>query len=79
MLTACNQQRLRSVAFCCVSTGLFGYPSKDAAELALCTVQAWLSDPAHSDHSIDLVVFDVFTDEDEDWYNQLAPTLISAG
>jgi O-acetyl-ADP-ribose deacetylase (regulator of RNase III) len=35
---------LRSVCFCCVSTGIYGYPNGRAAEVAVETVTNWLKD-----------------------------------
>jgi O-acetyl-ADP-ribose deacetylase (regulator of RNase III) len=32
---------LRSICFCCISTGIFGYPNEQAAEIALTTVRQW--------------------------------------
>lgn len=59
---------LRSVAFCCISTGVFGYPPEQAAQTALKAVAAWLS--ARPD-ALDLVVFNVFRPEDLDLYRAL--------
>jgi O-acetyl-ADP-ribose deacetylase (regulator of RNase III) len=54
----------RSVAFCCISTGVFRFPQKIAAEIAVKTVKEFLS----SKNSITRVVFNVFTAEDERIY-----------
>lgn len=35
--------RLRSIVFCCISTGVFGFPQQEAAEIAVRTVRAWLA------------------------------------
>lgn len=43
VLELCRGQRIRTVAFCCISTGLFGYPSDRAAEVAVRTVRDWLN------------------------------------
>jgi O-acetyl-ADP-ribose deacetylase (regulator of RNase III) len=72
-LDACAARGLRSIAFCCVSTGLFNYPSEAACACALAAVRAWLEAPEH-EGKLDLVVFDVFTDEDAYYYQALAPT-----
>lgn len=48
------------MAFCCISTGLFGYPAAEAAEVALSAVRAWLDLGGR----MDCIVFDVFTDTD---------------
>ena len=58
---------LKSIAFCCVSTGAFGFPQQEAAEIAVQTVQAWLDR-----HGAEMaVVFNVFTDVDETAYRKL--------
>jgi O-acetyl-ADP-ribose deacetylase (regulator of RNase III) len=52
---------VRSVAFCSISTGVFGYPAARAARVAVRAVDAWFGE-----HPGDLeqIVFDVFTDRD---------------
>lgn len=57
----------RSIAFCCISTGVFGFPQKEAAEIAVATVREWL---ARNGESM-TVVFDVFGDADEALYRRL--------
>jgi len=66
VLDHCRQYGIRSVAFCCISTGLFGYPADRAAEVAVKTVRKWLDeDAARSVHpSLDLVVFNTFLQSD---------------
>lgn len=65
---------VRSVAFCCVSTGLFGFPKQRAAEIAIKTVQTWLQEHPGA---LDLVVFNVFLEEDDLIYKQLLfPSLV---
>ncbi len=58
---------LRSVAFCCVSTGEFHFPNQLAAEIAVQTVRDW---QRHSTHPIE-VIFNVFKDMDYQIYQQL--------
>ncbi len=58
---------LTSVAFCCISTGVFGFPQAPAAQVALDTVANWL---ATHNTSIERVVFNVFTDRDLAIYQQ---------
>ena len=60
---------LRSVAFCCLGTGLFNFPSALAAEIALEEGRVWQANHAGA---MDLVLFDVFTDADEDAYRKAA-------
>lgn len=55
---------LRSVAFPCISTGVFGYPIHDACDIAVSTVVEWLAiNPLP-----ELVTFCCFSDEDADIY-----------
>lgn len=56
---------VRTVAFCSISTGVFGYPKEEAAPVALRTVAEWLDE--HPD-ALDLVVFDVYGAADEAVY-----------
>lgn len=59
--------RLKSIAFCCISTGEFHFPQKKAAGIAVQTVQEFLE----SDERIEKVVFNVFKEEDYDIYKRL--------
>ncbi|MBQ3340096.1 MAG: protein-ADP-ribose hydrolase [Atopobiaceae bacterium] len=59
---------LRSVAFCCISTGIFGFPQVEAAQIAVRTVREWLD--AHEGSGV-TVVFNVFGDVDEAIYGSL--------
>ncbi|MEW2403894.1 protein-ADP-ribose hydrolase [Streptomyces sp. NPDC046862] len=52
---------IRSVAFCGISTGVFGYPRTSAARTALDTVADWLD--LHSER-FDRVIFNVYADDD---------------
>lgn len=67
-LDLCAGNGLRSVAFCCISTGVFRFPNQRAAELAVETVSSWLF--AHKGQ-IDRVIFNVFKDEDKAFYEEL--------
>lgn len=60
-----------SVAFCCISTGVFGFPAKDAARIAVDTTRAWLDDRESAGKEIPIIVFNVFRDSDEDIYKRL--------
>ena len=61
------QHHLKSIAFCCISTGEFHYPRKEAAEIALNAVSKWLA----SSGSEMKVIFNIFKDEDLDVYRKL--------
>ena len=58
---------LHSVAFCCISTGVFGYPPRAAAEVAVATVREFLQTKT----SIQKVIFNVFTTSDREIYTEL--------
>lgn len=60
-----------SVAFCCISTGVFGFPAKGAARIAVDTTRAWLDDRESTGKEIPIIVFNVFLDSDEDIYKRL--------
>ena len=62
------EQGLRSVAFCCIATGEFRFPNREAAEIAVRTVRDFLDRQAAS---IERVIFNVFKDLDKDLYRGL--------
>lgn len=57
---------LATLAFCCISTGVYGYPKEDACRLAVRTVREYLADTKSGLK----VIFDVFDDEDERLYER---------
>lgn len=65
-LNLAKQAGCHSIAFCCISTGVFGYPNREAAEVAIHTVRGWLAA-----NNFIKVVFNVFKDIDYDIYRQL--------
>ena len=56
---------IRSIAFCCISTGIFGYPQDLAAALAVREVGECLKENAGLK-----VIFNVYLDEDRKLYEQ---------
>ena len=68
VLKCCLKNNIRSVAFCCISTGEFHFPNDKAAEIALETVAAFLE--AHDD-CMERVIFNVFKDSDRMIYEKL--------
>ena len=70
-LELCAENSLKSVAFCCISTGVFRFPNRRAAEIAVETVTQWLS--VHRDQDL-RVIFNVFKDEDRELYRELLET-----
>ena len=67
-LDLCAENGLHSVAFCCISTGVFHFPNRRAAEIAVKTVSDWLEEHKGT---IDRVIFNVFKDEDKEYYDEL--------
>ncbi len=59
------KNNLKSIAFCCISTGVFGFPKKEAAEIAVNTVKEY-----QKEHEIE-VIFNVFKDSDKQIYREL--------
>jgi O-acetyl-ADP-ribose deacetylase (regulator of RNase III) len=48
---------IESVAFCAISTGVFGFPKEEATKIAINTVKAWLS---RNTQNIKQVIFNTF-------------------
>ncbi len=63
---------LHSIAFPGISTGVYGYPKKEAAQISLSTVKEWLED--NSGYDID-VTFVNFSEEDYIIYQKTAAEL----
>ncbi len=64
-LNLAEENGLQSIAFCCISTGVFHFSNRRAAEIAIETVRAYPR------KSIKTVVFNVFLDKDYDIYRKL--------
>jgi len=64
--------KLRSIAFPCISTGIYGYPNKDAANVALRTTRAFL-EKHHQD--VDRVIFCLFLQKDVQIYGERMPII----
>jgi O-acetyl-ADP-ribose deacetylase (regulator of RNase III) len=72
ILDECVRYQLRTVAVCCVSTGIYGYPNEPAARVALQTVRQWLDQDTHRG-LLDRVVFCTFLAVDVEIYRELLP------
>lgn len=66
-LELADSQGIRSIAFCCISTGEFHFPHDAAAEIAVATVKNYL----RQKHREMEVLFNVFTDEDYELYRKI--------
>jgi len=60
-----GEMGIDSLALCCLSTGVYGYPKDLAAKLAIATVREWL--PRFSDLKI---IFTVYLDADKTHYER---------
>ena len=61
-----EKEGLKSIAFCCISTGEFHFPNKLAAEIAVKTVDKYLSSS-----KLERVIFNVFKEEDYNIYKKI--------
>ena len=59
------QNGIDSIAFCCISTGVFGFPQREAAEIAVRTVRNF-----RKTHAIK-AIFNVFKEDDYEIYKEL--------
>lgn len=66
-LKIAEENDIKSIAFCCISTGVFGYPQMEAAQTAVQTVKSYKQQTG----STIKVIFNVFSDEDRRIYDKL--------
>lgn len=66
-LEIAEENKLKSIAFCCISTGEFHFPNRAAAEIAVDTVKQY----KQKNQSDIEVIFNVFKDEDHEIYREL--------
>jgi O-acetyl-ADP-ribose deacetylase (regulator of RNase III) len=66
-LELAKRNGIQSLAFCCISTGEFHFPNEEAAQIAVKTVSDFLRT---SNHRMK-VIFDVFTERDEQIYKRI--------
>ena len=69
-LDEATRRGLGTLAFCCISTGVFGYPQEAAARVAIDAVRHHLD---HTDPNLK-VIFNVFLASDEAVYRSLLQT-----
>ena len=63
-LEVADKAGLKSIAFCSISTGIYGYPLDQAAPLALKTIRDYLA--AHPETTLERVVFAMFGQKEYD-------------
>lgn len=66
-LDLAKERGCSTVAFPNISTGVYGFPKKDAAEVAVSTVERWVDE--HAD--LDQIIFVCFDDENFGIYSEL--------
>ncbi|XP_068531820.1 ADP-ribose glycohydrolase MACROD2 isoform X1 [Anas acuta] len=60
-LKLAKENNIRSLAFPCISTGIYGFPNEPAAVIALNTIKEWLS---KNHNEVDRIIFCVFLEID---------------
>lgn len=68
-LEIADAYHLKSIAFCCISTGVFMFPQDKAAKTAVHIVREYLD--TRSDTGIEKVIFNVFKDTDYEIYDSI--------
>lgn len=66
-LKLAEENGVDSIAFCCISTGVFGFPQREAAKIAVDTVKEYKEE----NRSDIKVIFNVFKDDDYAIYNEM--------
>ncbi len=64
-LKQADELKLKSIAFCNISTGVYGYPIQEACSIAIKTVKEYLE---NSDSMLEKVIFTCFSKGDYDVY-----------
>ena len=67
VLDCAAEYKIRSVAFCCISTGEFHFPNKEAADIAVRTVTGFLE---QYPDTFDRIIFNVFKETDKELYEE---------
>lgn len=67
-MDAALENGIRSIAFCCISTGEFHFPNDEAAKIAVETVNSFLN---RYEKSFDRIIFNVFKEVDLGYYKEL--------
>ncbi len=66
-LNLAKEYNLKSISFCCISTGVYAYPLEEATQIAHKTTTSWLKD---NNYPID-ISFCCYTKEEYDIYNRI--------
>jgi O-acetyl-ADP-ribose deacetylase (regulator of RNase III) len=63
---------LCSIAFPCISTGVFGYPLEEATRIALETIRQWMAE----DHQVREVICCCFSESDAEVYRAVLSSML---
>lgn len=66
-LELCKENGIKSIAFPCISTGLYGFPGEKASKIAIDTVKEYIND---NKGVFEHIIFNVFKDEDLEIYKR---------
>lgn len=69
-LKQAKQNNIKTVAFCCISTGEFRFPKTLASQIAIKTVDEFLE----NDDSFEKIVFNVYSEDDKNVYENTIRT-----
>lgn len=75
VLNCCAENGIRSVAFCCISTGEFHFPNEEAAQIAVKAVTDFLK---INNQLMDRIIFNVFKDADRKIYERILASYVSS-
>lgn len=67
-LKAAVKNNIKSIAFCCISTGVFNFPQERAAEIAVRTGIDFLN---NNSNKLERIIYNVFTEKDYIIYKNL--------
>ena len=63
-----KEHELKTIALCCISTGIYGYPNDKASKVAFNTVVEWMD---NNPGVLDQVIFCIFLPKDLELYTDL--------
>jgi O-acetyl-ADP-ribose deacetylase (regulator of RNase III) len=69
-LNKADEMNFHSLAFCCLSTGVYSFPKEEACHIAVGTVKEWLKSRFEGGRVEMNVIFDVYSDEDRRIYER---------
>lgn len=72
ILLQIDGEKIRTIALPPISTGLYGFPKEEGAEIALKSVRTFLDNPQNL-ANVDRIVFVVFSPEEIRFYSELMP------